>query len=346
MILVYLSLVSALTASYDVYYKFIAESLNSKEAIYEALDVIAELKEKRFTEKLKSIFKETKDDKTKIKIIRTLGILEDFTYISTLYPFLEIKIPNIFDLPPKERIKAIMKENLKIEAIRVLGELKPKDIKITLIDLIKREKSGRAVDEAYLVLAKLSEKINLQMYLNALSDKEYIYRLRACEFFYEIHESSAIPGLIRCLNDWNQDVRIKAIQTLSNMKSEESLPHIKKLLYDKDPRIRASACEGLGYFSDKKHINDLKLKLSDENGYVRLCGACSLLQLGDESGIDIISLALSSNERDPKIKAIDTIRQTRYSKLLGKLKEMFEREENITIKLKLAQTIIEISSKR
>lgn len=346
MILLYFTFISLLVASDDAYHKFIIDSLNSKEGIYDALDIIAELKEEKAIEKLKSIFKETKDDKIKIRIIRTLGFLGDFTYISALYSFLEIKIPNIFDLPPKERVKAIMRENLKIEAIKVLSELKPKDTKTVLTELIKREKKGRAVDEAYLALAKLSEKINLQTYLDALSDKEYIYRLRACEFFYEIYESSAIPGLIKCLNDWNQDVRIKAIQTLSKMKSEESLPHIKKLLYDKDPRIRASACEALGNFSDKKYISELKPKLCDENGYVKLCAASSLLQLGDESGVDIISLALLSNERDAKIKAIETIRQTRYSKLLGKLKEMFEKEENTTIKLKLAQTIIEISTKK
>ena len=60
----------------------------------------------------------------------------------------------------------------------------------------------------------------------------------------------AVPALVYCLQDTNEEVAVRAARTLSVAELEPPIvvPALTKCLQDKRVRVRTTAIQGLGYF--------------------------------------------------------------------------------------------------
>ena len=94
-------------------------------------------------------------------------------------------------------------------------------------------------------------------------------------------DGTAVPALLRCTEDEDDDVRCAAARALGHLGSETSVATLLRLLTDEDGGVRWGAAEGLGNLGSVASSSAAALKeaLEDEEEDVRAASAQSLGKL-------------------------------------------------------------------
>ena len=94
-------------------------------------------------------------------------------------------------------------------------------------------------------------------------------------------DGTAVPVLLRCTEDEDDDVRCAAARALGHLGSETSVATLLRLLTDEDGGVRWGAAEGLGNLGSAASSSAAALKeaLEDEEEDVRAASAQSLGKL-------------------------------------------------------------------
>ncbi|MCU7242198.1 MAG: HEAT repeat domain-containing protein, partial [Microcystis aeruginosa WS75] len=121
-------------------------------------------------------------------------------------------------------------------------------------------------------------------------------RDQAAEALAKIGSETAIPGLLKALEDSDKYVRRKAAEALGNIGSETAIPGLLKALEDSDRYVRAKAVEALGNIGSETAIPGLLKALEDSDRYVRENAAFALAEIGTETAMTELIKCLKNTD--------------------------------------------------
>ncbi|NJK35120.1 MAG: HEAT repeat domain-containing protein [Oscillatoriales cyanobacterium SM2_2_1] len=123
-------------------------------------------------------------------------------------------------------------------------------------------------------------------------------RLLALALLRDVPADSAVPLILKVIDDENLQIRSMAIFALGLKQTHECLPTLLRILEtEKDYGIRADAAGALGYLGDRRAFESLlRAFYEDVEWLVRFSAAVSLGNLGDPRAFDALISALDSPE--------------------------------------------------
>jgi len=117
-----------------------------------------------------------------------------------------------------------------------------------------------------------------------------------------IGDSTAIPALIRTLDNSSMWVRYWATDALGEIGDPEALSALVKVLSDEDTSVRMAAAESLGKIGDRATIPHLVKMLQDTERWAIRDAAAALGEFGGEEAFSALAVVLA-NDPDPVIRA-------------------------------------------
>lgn len=260
-----------------------------------------------------------------------------------------------------QKAKVYLKNQLRAEAARILGEVGDAKIVDVLSKTVKDE-DGNVSDASYFALGLLSQRGIIQplpdikeFFYSGLKDLNPKVRLQAVKYLGELkYSDSALPLSLR-LKDTYKDVVIETIKSLGKIKDIKILPDLLQFKNSKEDAYRLALAEALGEIGFEiknsteivKKDSVLKIKntlydmLNDVNGMIRVAAARSLLKLDDLTGLEIVKKGIESSDSDVVIYCIETIGKYGKKEQIS-LIEKFIQHSDINIKIAAYLNILKI----
>ena len=289
------------------------------------LDNIEEIPLNSFKSEIRSLIN-SENDNVKIKSAYVLYKVYKDTHA------LDIVINFILDKPKIDKkmsavakAKAYLKNQLRAEAVKMLGELGDKNVVDVLSKTIKDE-DGNVKDASYFALALLSQRGIIKpvpelknFFFDGLKDLNPKVRLQAVKYLAQLNYEDSIPPLTLRLKDANKEVVLETIKALGKIGNKEVLKDLLQFKSHPDDTFRLTLAESLGELANNivissptdtesliKIKNVLQSYLNDINGSVRVAAARSLLKLNDRSGVEVLKKGLQSNDKDVVLYSIES----------------------------------------
>lgn len=289
------------------------------------LDNIEEIPLKSFKSEVKNLLK-SKNDNVKIKSAYVLyKVYKDTQAINVIINFVLDK-PKIDErMSAVAKAKMYLKNQLRADAIKMLGELGDKNI-VDVISKTIKDDDGNVADASYFALALLSQRGVIKpmpelkdFFYDGLKDLNPKVRLQAVKFLAQLrYEDSVLPLTLR-LKDVNKEVVLETIKSLGKIGNKEVLKDLLQFKTHPEDSYRLTLAESLGNlayniivssFPDTETLtkikNVLQSYLNDTNGSVRVAAARSLLQLNDRTGVEVLKKGLESNDNDIVLYSIES----------------------------------------
>lgn len=244
-------------------------------------------------------------------------------------------------------------EDLRIDAISLLGEMRDERAVLPLIEALRDNVTIYAASDALIKTGKIA----VEPLIEALNDPNEKVREFVALDLDIIGDKRAIKPLIQALNDPYIGVRRKAAEALGEFDDTIAVAPLIEVLKDSDKFVRVYAVGSLGKLSDARAIEPLKKLLQDPEENVRHDALIVLYNLGDplaqyfiktnypihrrldyifEDDVkemtdvkDIEGLIISINEGNPEI------RKMAISKLVESLAFYFLNEDAINASINL-----------
>ena len=152
---------------------------------------------------------------------------------------------------------------------------------------VRRGIAAMRLKDKLLADDKLREdKALLKEVIDAFKSEQDIDTKKLLAVIFRVFMSEdAVPVLVDTLNDEKVDSRVKieCIGALGAINSKTAVPTLIRILDDADSGIRSSAAITLGYLQDASAIEPLKTKLKDGQEDVRWNSALALAKFKDNS---------------------------------------------------------------
>ncbi|NCQ84932.1 MAG: TIR domain-containing protein, partial [Microcystis aeruginosa W13-18] len=145
-------------------------------------------------------------------------------------------------------------------------------------------------------LAKIGTETAIPELLKALEDSDEYVRMYAAEALAKIGTETAIPELLKALEDSDEYVRMYAAEALGKIGTETAIPGLLKALEDSHGYVRAKAAEALAKIGTETAIAELLKALEDSDEYVRMYAAEALGNIGTETAIPGLLKALEDSD--------------------------------------------------
>lgn len=194
-------------------------------------------------------------------------------------------------------------QSVRAASAGILGTM-GKEAESAILDLIGRlgESSFRVRYSAAYALSQIVDAESLQALTDALDDSNYKVRIDAARTIgmMRTRARTAIPVLIRSLDDSNELVRENVIRALASM-GEESMPALGAALQEKDELVHSGAREALQMMGPRA-VDTLIKALRSDLPYVRTQVAMAADNL-PEYYANRVREAINSQEQ---IRALET----------------------------------------
>lgn len=126
----------------------------------------------------------------------------------------------------------------------------------------------------------------------------------------ELHAASALPSLLRALNDSNAEVRARSATALGRLADRSAVPPLlDHLLADPAPFVRARIANALGQFDDADVTDRLIHALGDPAWWVRVRSVEALERIGPPAERPLLA-ALDSGDAEIRRRAAVTLERT------------------------------------
>jgi hypothetical protein len=122
-----------------------------------------------------------------------------------------------------------------------------------------------------------------------------------------IGSETAIPGLLKALEDSDEGVRGEAAVALGKIGSETAIPELLKALEHSNKDVRWKAAEALGKIGSETAIPGLLKALEDSDWFVRRNAAEALANIGSEAAIPELVKALEDSDEGVRGKAVEAL---------------------------------------
>ena len=268
----------------------------------------------------------SKNDNVKIKSAYVLYKVYKDTYALNFIINFVLDRPKIDkEMSAVAKAKAYLKNQLRAEAVKMLGELGDKNVVDVLFKTIKDD-DGIVKDASYFALALLSQRGIIKpipelknFFYDGLKDLNPKVRLQAVKYLAQLNYEDSIPPLTLRLKDANKEVVLETIKALGKIGNKEVLKDLLQFKSHSEDSFRLTLAESLGDLAYNISISSpldtgslIKIKnvlqnyLNDINGSVRIAAARSLLKLNDRSGVEVLRKGLQSNDKDVVLYSIES----------------------------------------
>ncbi|CCI30625.1 Similar to tr/Q8YVS1/Q8YVS1 (fragment) [Microcystis sp. T1-4] len=156
-------------------------------------------------------------------------------------------------------------------------------------------------------LGKIGSEAAIPGLLKALEDSNEDVRSNAAEALGKIGSETAIPGLLKALKDSDWDVCEEAAEALGKIGSETAIPGLLKALKDSYFSVRWKAAAALGKIGSETAIPGLLKALEDSDRFVRSDAAEALAKIGSETAIAELLKALEHSNSDVRVYAAEAL---------------------------------------
>ncbi|MCS7227955.1 MAG: HEAT repeat domain-containing protein [Endomicrobia bacterium] len=290
------------------------------------LDNIYEIPSKKFFPEVKKLSNSINDN-VRLKSLYVLyKVYKDTQAINMITSFL-LQKPKFDDtLSPVSKAKLYMKNQLRVEAAKMLGELGDEKVVNVLSKIINdRDDDGNVKDAAYFALALLSQRGVIkplpemkEFFYSGLKDINPKVRLQAVKYLGELKYTDAVAPLSLRLKDTDKEVVVAAVRSLGSIGDVSILNDLIQVKTHPNETVRLTLAESLGSIASNISTDTAKIAilnriknvltslLNDPNGMVRVASAGALLKINDRSGIQILKKGIESDDIDVVIYCIET----------------------------------------
>ena len=156
-------------------------------------------------------------------------------------------------------------------------------------------------------LGKIGDKAAIPGLLKLLEQSDDDVREIVADALGEIGDEAAIPGLLKLVEDLEEDVRYSVADALGKIGSEAAIPGLLKLVDDSDFVVRERVVYALGKI-DSEAVIPLLLKLvEDSNFLVRMMAEDVLIKISFRVAIPRLVPLVEKSESDMNISAEDVL---------------------------------------
>jgi len=302
---------------------------------------IEEIASKKFYPEIKKLTY-SQNDNVKLRSLYVLyKVYKDTTAVNQISNFLLQKPSITEDATPLQKAKFYLKNQLRAESAKMLGELGDEKV-VEVLSKTVNDEDGNVKDASYFALALLSQRGKIkplpeikEFFYEGLKDLNPKVRLQAVKFLGELKYKDSIQPLTLRLKDPNKEVVAETIKSLGKIGDDSVIQDLIQFKTHPDETLRLTLAETLGLFENKETLitvkNVLNDMLQDINGMVRVASARSLLKLKDRTGVEILKKGLQSSDSDVVIYCIETFGKYGSLEDVG-LIEKFIEQEDINIK--------------
>ncbi|MEQ8974202.1 MAG: HEAT repeat domain-containing protein [Coleofasciculus sp. C1-SOL-03] len=143
--------------------------------------------------------------------------------------------------------------------------------------------------------------------LKLVEDSDYNVRKIAAEALGEIGSDRAIPALLKLVEDSNYSVRCFAAYALGKIGSERTIPALLKLVEDSNYSVRRRTVEALGKIGSERTISALLKLVKDSDSDVRWSAAEALGKIGSERAITVLLKLVKYSESSVRRSAAEAL---------------------------------------
>jgi HEAT repeat protein len=307
--------------------EFILKSISSSQDSIKLyiLDNIEDIPLNSFKTEIKNLLK-SKNDNVKIKSAYVLyKVYKDTHVINVIIDFVLDKPKITENMSTVAKAKVYLKNQLRAEAVKMLGELGDRNI-VNVLSKTVKDDDGNVADASYFALALLSQRGVIkqtselkEFFYEGLKDLNPKVRLQAVKFLAQLKYEDSVPPLTLRLKDTNKEVVLETIKALGKIGNKEVLKDLLQYKTSPDDAYRLTLAESLGdlasniiisSFTDTESLtkikNVLQGYLNDINGSVRVTAARSLFKINDRTGVEVLKKGLESNDEDIVLYSIET----------------------------------------
>ncbi|MEN3013087.1 MAG: hypothetical protein ABDH23_00510 [Endomicrobiia bacterium] len=226
---------------------------------------------------------------------------------------------------PVIKAKIYIKNQLRAEAAKMLGELGDERHLEVLSKIIKEDDEGMVSDACYFALAMLSKRGKIkkldelkEFFYSGLKDTDPKVRLKAVKYLGELSYPDALGPLSLRLKDVNKEVVTETILSLGKIGDPSIFQELLQFKTHQDVALRVALAEALGNigrsilnsgnFSTLEKIKSVISSLmNDTHGMVKVTSAVALLKISDKSGLEVIKKGLNSTDTDVVLYCLENL---------------------------------------
>ncbi len=202
-------------------------------------------------------------------------------------------------------------DQIRKDAVYVLGELRCYDAVNPLISVLKRDKDERVKEEALISLGKIRDPTTLKIIQQELSRNSLVNKEAACISLGHFKDFSSIDTLIGYTKHPYEGVRMAAIQGLGLMGNPEVIDSIVPALKDLHGDVRYAAVIALDQIGSIKGIPALVKALDDPENWVIMRVMDALAHIGYVQSLNHLETYLDCPDQDMQDCARKAIKEIR-----------------------------------
>lgn len=213
-------------------------------------------------------------------------------------------------------------ENVKVEAIKLLGERKEVVAVEPLLSLIHSPSRNIRL-YAVQSLGLIGENKVLTPLLNLLnSEQDPFVVATLVKAIARVGGSQLIPIIARYLKDPDARTRANTIEALEIIGDPKIIKFLVPLLQDENNRVRANAIKVLSKFGKTNMFEKLQEMIQSDDASTRASAIYALTAIGGDQVLDILSLAKNDSDINNLKKLADGLYKINTERSLAILKEL------------------------
>ncbi|MEQ8997055.1 MAG: HEAT repeat domain-containing protein [Coleofasciculus sp. B1-GNL1-01] len=163
------------------------------------------------------------------------------------------------------------------------------------------------------------------------------------QYLEETRSDSAIPGLLKLVEDSDYRVRCSAANALGYIGSERAIPALLKLVEDSHTYVRRRAADALGYIGSERAISAL-LKLVEDSDYGVRCNAANALgYIGSKRAITVLLKLVKDSDCSVRSSATDALGKIGSERAITVLLKLVKHSDS-SVRYRAAEALSNISS--
>ncbi len=191
--------------------------------------------------------------------------------------------------------------NIRYEAVFTLGEIGDPRAVDTLLDLLADKEIGNSAASS---LGRIEGEYVFGKLVKLLDSKNPTTRTNAAAVYEQIQDPTAVPILIRMLNDEVPEVRREAAYALGHFKKPEEIAQTEQPLIsalgDSKVEVQAAAASSLGNIESKKAIPLLAELIQSQDSTLCMTAIYALERYKDPEAADALIAALGNENLQVK----------------------------------------------
>ncbi|MDE2314113.1 MAG: HEAT repeat domain-containing protein [Elusimicrobia bacterium] len=287
-----------------------------------------------------------KDGSVRLAAAKSLYALGDKAAFAIILDIAKTE-PKAPDNPsPIDELKLMVKERLRIDAIRELraigkGDTKLGEKAVKAFETTLDDPYGPVRDATAEALAGLGLDEFTARFLTAAKSSNPGVRVAAVQALGHIGTPKAVAAVAAAAEDSDASVRSEVMSAAAHFSAADAVPLLTKGLADSDADVRAQALQTLADFDDQASSAAVQNAFANAPDLsTELIAAQGLLRRGDAVDLSTVKPALSNSDEDIRKLGLDLLALTPGAESLDLLKSEMEKDDSKLLRVDAARIIL------